>query len=384
MEELIQKIIAFVMELLGLKKKPEQPELAAGDSPARTSSPAAQADAEEEEEAKEEEAPSGYQVLLKRDGAELWFDEEDQEKRWIDKVSKEIPRASWADEWGPAGKGADDDTLVTFLHHKLVFEMECQSDPESAEKKLQGFGYRDAGHYYKVYTTVLKHFADFSGPNLDDGVFSSQRFMSASMKATQLMHRGNMAAAQAADPTLTAPFEGTTMEQYAQLQAQLIHLSPADQTALLAKSGFDAAKWQRVSNEWNDRMSKDMTHTLTTIYGQAFTGAGAGQFGKAAAAHSATGFDGTAAGGEAPLPFEKTCEIQGAMQAWSKTGQDVNALLNKTFKMNAADFSAVHSWWLSQLTADVARFPEYTRLTGEAEEKYSAGAPAKPDADLSF
>ncbi len=377
MDQLIQKLIAFVMELLGLKKKPE---LSAGAAPAREDA-ADEAPAAEEEE--EEEAPSGYKVLLKRDGGELWEDE-DGEKVWRSTVNHDQPRSAWADEWGPAGEGPTDDALVSFLHHKLAFELEAQGDPEAAEQKLVGFGYRDAGHFFMVSTTVLKHFADFSGPNLEDGTFGSQRFMSASMKASQRLHRGNMAAAQAADPTLTAPFEGTTMEQYAQLQAQLIHLGQAEQTAFLAKNGFDMAKWQRVSNEWNDRMSKDTTHTLTTIYGQAFTGAGAGQFGKAAAAHSATGFDGTAAGGEAPMPFEKTCEIQGAMQAWSKTGQDVNALLNQTFKMNAADFAAVHSWWLSQLTADVARFPEYTRLTGLAEEKYSTGAPAKPDADLSF
>ena len=90
------------------------------------------------------------------------------------------------------------------------------------------------------------------------------------------------------------------------------------------------------------------------------------------------------AGRVAPIPFEKCCEIQGAMQAWSKTGQDVNAMLAKTFGMNAQDFSAAHTWWLSQLTADVAKFPRYTELCDHYERQYSAGAPAAPDSDLSF
>ena len=41
-----------------------------------------------------------------------------------------------------------------------------------------------------------------------------------------------------------------------------------------------------------------------------------------------------------PIPFEKACEIQGAMTAWSNTGQDVNALLQSQFGMNAADWAA--------------------------------------------
>ena len=84
------------------------------------------------------------------------------------------------------------------------------------------------------------------------------------------------------------------------------------------------------------------------------------------------------------MPLEKCCEIQGAMSAWSKTGQDVNAMLAKTFHMNAQDFSAAHSWWLSQLTADLARFPRYNELCEHYEKQYMGAAPAAPDSDLSF
>src|SRR5690606_16128766 len=120
----------------------------------------------------------------------------------------------WADEWGPTGSGPTDEALVSFLMHEQVFSMEMQSDAASAEQKLVGFGYRDAGHFYKVRATMLKHFADFHGPLLDDCVFQSQRVMSASMKASQMAHRANMQSAMQADPALIAPVEGVTMEQY--------------------------------------------------------------------------------------------------------------------------------------------------------------------------
>ncbi len=382
--ELIQKIIDFIMGLLGMKKEPALPPPAASASDAPSGYASAASSVQGLEHVEGDIKIAAGKVLVQRDGAALIEDEDDGDNIWIDQVNKEIPREAWADEWGPTGSGPTDEALVSFLMHEQVFSMEMQSDAASAEQKLVGFGYRDAGHFYKVRATMLKHFADFHGPQLDDCVFQSQRVMSASMKASQMAHRANMQSAMQADPALIAPFEGVTMEQYAQIQAQAASLSQEQLAALLAQHGMDLAKWSRVSNEWNDRMSKDTTHTLVTIYGQAFTGAGQGQFGAQAQAHAATGFDGTAAGGPEPMPFERCCEIQGAMQAWSATGQDVNAMLAKTFNMNAQDFSAAHTWWLSQLTADVARFPRYTELCDQYQAQYSAGAPAAPDSDLTF
>lgn len=392
MGDLIQKIIDFFMGLFGMNKTPELPSgpAASGGGGVGAESgggggwASAASNVSGLEDVEGDVHVAAGKVLVQRDGAALIEDEDDGDNIWVDQVNKDIPRGNWPDDWGPAGHGPDDQTLATFLMHEMVFGMEHQSDPMNAEQKLIKFGYRDAGHFYKVRATVMKHFADYDGPNLGDCVFQSQRVMSASMKASQMMHQANMQQSMQADPALIAPVEGVTMEQYAQIQARASSLSQEQFAAVLAEQGMDLAKWHRVSNEWNTRMQNDTTHTLVTIYGQAFTGAGQGQFGAQAAAHSATGFDGTAAGGAEPMPFEKCCEIQGAMQAWSKTGQDVNAMLAKTFNMNAQDFSAAHTWWLSQLTADLARFPRYTELCEHYERQYSAGAPAAPDSDLSF
>lgn len=383
--EFIQKIIDLIMGLLGMKKEPALPAPAPLAPTSEGNAPGSYASAASNVTGLEGDVHvAAGKVLVQRDGAALIEDEDDGENIWVDQVNKEIPREAWADEWGPTGAGPTDEALVSFLMHELVFSMEMQSDAASAEQKLVAFGYRDAGHFYKVRATMMKHFADFHGPQLEDCVFQSQRVMSASMKAHQLMHQTNMQSTMQADPALIAPVEGVTMEQYAQIQAQAASLSQEQLAALLAQHGMDLAKWSRVSNEWNDRMSKDTTHTLMTIYGQAFTGAGAGQFGAQAQAYAATGFDGSAAGGAEPMPFERCCEIQGALQAWSATGQDVNAMLAKMFGMNAQDFSAAHTWWLSQLTADVAKFPRYTQLCEHYQAQYSAGAPAAPDSDLTF
>ncbi len=188
---------------------------------------------------------------------------------------------------------------------------------------------------------------------------------------------------------LMQPVEGISMEQYGQLSAQIMNLSQDQLDGFLAQHGLDRAKWERVSAEWNDRMSRDASAKLATIYGQAFQSAGAGQFGQQAQAVASMdnyggNMMGSSAGGDAPMPFEQVCEIQGAMQAWATTGQDVNAMIAQTFQMNAADFSNAHTWWLTQISSDMNKLNEYNQLVNQASQKYSAGAPAAPDSDLDF
>jgi hypothetical protein len=188
---------------------------------------------------------------------------------------------------------------------------------------------------------------------------------------------------------LLEPIEGVTVEQYAQLAAQKgAGISQEDFVKLLAQQGMDLEKFGRVEKGWNDRMSADASATVATAYGTAYASAGAGQFGAAGAA--AGGFSTTAAGvtgapaqGEAPIPFEKYCEIQGAQTAWSATGQDVNAMLQATFNMNATDFSNLSAFFMSQMTADMNMMQQYTELCAKYEAQYKGGGGGGDD-DIEF
>lgn len=384
--EIVQQILDFVLSLLGLNsagKTPKAVPQKAAPQPQRASAAGAVKGLETLEGAEHVRVAAGN-VKVQRDGAALIEDEDDGTFVWVDQVDKDLPRGAFTDQWGPLD-GPTDEALVSFLHHELVFTMEMTGDAEAAERKLQELGYRDAGQFYRVRATIVKHFGTATGPNLDDAVLDSQRVMSASMKAHQRMHQSNMAATAAQDPGLLEPVEGVSLELYGQLAARAAAgLDAAQFAAVLAEHGLDPATYERVNEGWTKRMQNDTTATVATLFAQAFQGTGAGKFGAAAQAHAATGYDGTAAGGEAPMSLDQVCEIQGACSAWSKTGQDVNANLAQVFGLNAADFSAAHSWWLSQLMADVSRFDEYNRKCEAAEVRYSAGAPASPDADLQF
>lgn len=381
---IIQQIIEAILSIFGMGSKKAEPTktLTAKDKE-KIKSQAVKGleDVEGEENIRVFGTGDDAKVVESRDGADLV--EEDGELQWVQRIDDDVPVDEWQDEWGPLG-GKGPSTLEDFVFHEMVFDHTRASDPRLAEKKIQELGYEDAGHWYKVRTTVVKHYAQRTGPNVGDGVFGSQEYIDAGMKAHARKLQMEQQATANANPELLAPVEGVTVEQYADISARLAQ--GMDQTgllALLAERGLDLATWEKASAGWMDKMSKDTTATIASIYGKAFMGAGQGQFGGTAQQVAQHAYTGTAAGGEEPIPFEKVCEIQGAMSAWSKNGQDVNALLKSTFGMNAMDFSAAQTWWLTQLTADMARFPIYNQKVEEWEQKYSGGM-EKAGSDVDF
>ena len=73
------------------------------------------------------------------------------------------------------------------------------------------------------------------------------------------------------------PVEGVSLEDWAGGQASLSQGGTVDN--ILAVLSIDQPAWDRISAEWNARMSRDTTATIATAYGNAFTGAGLGRFG---------------------------------------------------------------------------------------------------------
>jgi hypothetical protein len=292
--------------------------------------------------------------------------------------------ANWQDDWGPLRKEQFEEF---FFHH---FEIEdAHNDPPKKAQLLQKFGYRDEAHFKRVERTFLKYYGD-GNPNdtLETYYWGS--------KATQGMMAGRMRQQQekqkaqlAANPQMMAPIEGVTVETYAQMSAQQAKGLSQDQfVALLAKNGMDQAKFARVSAGWIDRMSKDTTATVATVYGKAFSSAGQGQFGAAGAAGGQALGSFEAGGAIAapnaaaePCTFEKYCEIMGAQSAWAKSGKDVNAMLKQQFNMNALDWSNLGSYWSTKMMADVSYAMRMGDMMAHYEKQY---AQPSADADLKF
>jgi hypothetical protein len=263
--------------------------------------------------------------------------------------------------------------------------MAMSGDADDAERKAQEFGYADMGQFFRVRGTMLKHKATPTGPNVDDGVFDSEDVMRAAMNGGHMRQAHQSEAALAADPELLAPVQGVDLDTYAKLAAS--SASGMDQNqfnAMLGQHGLDPAKWQEINAIWSDRMAKDTSHTITTAYGKAFGMAGAGQFGAAGQAGAAAMGTTNAAGGEAPVSFERYCEIQGAQTAWANSGQDVNAMLKQVFDMTAVDWSTMSMWWMQKMQSEPSLFTKHGELCEKYEKQYGGGGMAGADDDLAF
>jgi hypothetical protein len=72
------------------------------------------------------------------------------------------------------------------------------------------------------------------------------------------------------------PVEGITLERWAALNASMA--SGTNMQDMLKGAGIDQARWERASAVWMDRMSKDTTFAITTVYGNAFQAASQGKY----------------------------------------------------------------------------------------------------------
>ncbi len=222
--------------------------------------------------------------------------------------------AQWQDDWGPC-QGNNPEGF--FLHH---FELEeAYNDPAKKTNLLRKFGYQDEAHYKRVENTFLKHYGT-GDPNapLAFWVFDQNRVQQAMIGARMKQQQMRQEERLQSNPQLLAPIEGVTIEQYAAIAAQQARgLDQQQFAALLAQHQMDHAKYDRVAAGWMERMSKDTTATIATVYGRAFSGQGAGQYGAAgaagAAAMQASGQSGVlhTAGGAEPVSFERYCEYPG-------------------------------------------------------------------------
>ena len=195
--------------------------------------------------------------------------------------------------------------------------------------------------------------------------------------AMQEMNIGNQHAALAED---LAPVEGVSLEQWAKAQAGVASGGDVDQ--LIAGIGVDRATWDRVSAEWNARMSRDTSFTITMEYSKHFGSAGVGQFAGAAGAAAAGQAQSEA---QAPIPLERYVEIEIAQSAGVEQGKDAASIL-QSFGMSPMEWGQVGGWWSLYISQNAMKnngelHMRYTRLRDEYEAKYKT---ASADDDISF
>ncbi len=287
-----------------------------------------------------------------------------------------------ADDWG----GWDpNDHQGYWVRLKAIELAGNQGGDEACDAKCREYGLRDYAQMQRVRDTFHKYF----GENHD--------FMQAAVHAAMQTQRDAMASSASQNQELFAPVEGVNLELYATTQAKAATIGGdmGKWSDILTQAGFDQAKWERVSAEWNRRMSgqasgdMNATMALLTEYGKYFGQAGQGQYGASAAANAGQAGvyaqAGSGAVGGEPCTLERYAEIGGAQSAWAQQGRDVNAMLAQQFGMNALDWSNISQYWSAKFMEDYRIAGRYGDLLTHYTEQYMAaggGSASSPDSDI--
>lgn len=279
-----------------------------------------------------------------------------------------------ADDWG----GWNPNDHEEFWYRLKAIELAGnQGGDDACDAKCREFGLRDWSHMQRVRETFNRHFGHM------------HEFVQAAMNANSRAAREQFAGAAAANSHLLEPVEGIDLKTYAFTQARAASIGNdmGKWGQILAESGLDQAKWERVSAEWNRRMSGqagDQNATMAVVmeYGKYFGMAGQGQFGAAAAANAGQAGilnQGQGATGAAPMSLERYAEIGGAQAAWAQQGRDVNAMLQQQFGMNALDWSNASQYWSAKIGGDYRVGLQYADLMQKYQAQYSAGGGGHDD-----
>jgi len=253
-------------------------------------------------------------------------------------------------------------------------------DDATREQLFAEYKVRNQQHYRQVKATVERF---VQSPQAQAKYGDINDIMHVKMKATQDYMMKGMQAQMAPGGKLAGevePVEGVSLEQWAEQQVRIASGGTLDDVCKAL--GCDKAKWDRVSAEWNARMSRDTTATIAMAYGNAFTKAqakpGVGNSKYAAAAQNP-------GKGDLPMPLEQYVEIMEAQNALTAQGQDAQAVLKK-LGISVMDWSNLGAWFSAYFSENALRndgaiHKEFTRLTEKYKAKYAS---VKSDADISF
>jgi hypothetical protein len=277
-----------------------------------------------------------------------------------------------------AGFAVGDDEEAFF---NAVLHMESEGmfggTDESRAEIMERFGIRDRSHWQDVkesnYAVLVKKYGTIEEVG--------QREMNWRSGQMQKHQQGNTAAA-AAKGELN-PVEGITLEAWAAINAAIVGGANTDD--LLKGAGIDKARWDRVSAEWNARMSRDTTFAITTVYGNAFQAASKGKYAdyaREANAARAANRDTTM---EPPISWEQYYELMYEQSYAAAQGKDAIASL-KAAGLTVADWTDLGSFMGYYFNRNgVRKWKEYEAIHKKVEEKMKAKyAGVKADVDISF
>ncbi|MEZ4403982.1 MAG: hypothetical protein R3B06_28415 [Kofleriaceae bacterium] len=270
----------------------------------------------------------------------------------------------------------DEDTFFNAVLHMDSDGMYGGTD-ESRAEIMSRFGIRDRSHWQTVRDSVMTVMAQTHG-SIEE---VAQRQMNWRMGQMQRQQQANTAGA-AAKGELN-PVEGVTLEKWAAMNAAIAGGASAED--ILKANGIDQGRWQRVSGEWNARMSRDTTFSITTVYGNAFQAASQGKYGDYAREATAARAANRELAMEPPVTVEQYWRILYEQDYGSKQGQDPIAVL-KAQGLTVVDWTDLSAFMGYYLNRSVVRnWQQFNDMHERIKAEFAAKYPGvQTDVDISF
>ena len=195
-------------------------------------------------------------------------------------------------------------------------------------------------------------------------------------------HLQGQTAKAAASGELNA-VEGITLEAWAAINAAIV--GGASHEDLLKSQGIDKARWERVSAEWNARMSRDTTFAITTVYGNAFQAASKGKYGDFAREANAARLANRELTMEPPMTVEQYWELLYEQDYGSKQGKDPIAVL-KASGLSVVDWTDLSTFMGYFMNRTIQRnHKAFEEIQKRVTAKFAAKYPdVKTDVDIAF
>jgi hypothetical protein len=256
------------------------------------------------------------------------------------------PHLKTVDEWGPFDPRSPTAIEDDLVHEAVLFRAE--SDPARYERTLEALGYRDPLQRAMTHATFRRYFDDRK-KNPEEEVRMQMRV---GQRASE--EEARIEAAEASRNGLMEPIEGISLETYAALESKLAAVGADAFVPVLAQYQLDQSKWERVRRDWFARMKEDPSGAVGSEYYRFY-----------AASPDARPKD---------VPFERFCELNGAMAAFRKQGKDVAASLQQHFQMSEHDCSNISMHWMKKVVTD----PELAGRLGPLIEQFEKSYLAMP------
>ena len=144
--------------------------------------------------------------------------------------------------------------------------------------------------------------------------------------------------------------------------------------------GVEKPVWDKVSAEWNARMSQDTTFAISKVYGDAFTNSNIGKFADAGASGAPSGASNSEATEKAMNDFDLYVKIMCHQNAGSAQGKDANSILEQ-YGISVNDWSSIGAHWAAQMGTDLTLASKMPELMAKYNAEFATGNVGE---DISF